>query len=217
MNILFVGNSYTFYYDMPTVFSALASENGRELSVDSVTRGGRRLYENLAEGDAEHERIAELISQKSYDILFLQEQSYHALVDYTSFLGGVRGLCELISAKRTILYATWGRKSGSELLEKYGWTSEEMGQRMHEAYSAAASECRAEISPVGLAFNAINRSCPQIELYDPDLSHPSRKGSVLIAIMHYAAVFGELPIKYSTLQIDDATAQQMLRIAGELL
>lgn len=216
MNILFIGNSYTFYHDMPELLAALAKENSKELCVDSVTRGGRRLYENLVEGDAEHDRIVELVLQKSYDALFLQEQSYHALVDYDSFLHGVRSLKELVAAKRTILYATWGRKSGSELLEKYGWTSEEMGQKMHEAYSLAAKQCGAEISPVGLAFNAINSADSAdsvIELYDSDLSHPSRQGSVLVTVMHYLALFGELPEKYTTLEVDDAVAKRMFEVA----
>ena len=55
MNILFIGNSYTYYNDMPNILEALAKENGKDLSADAVTKGGRKLYANL---DAEDEYFA---------------------------------------------------------------------------------------------------------------------------------------------------------------
>ena len=42
-SILFVGNSYTYYHDLPQLFCSLACENGHEVRVDSVTKGARRL------------------------------------------------------------------------------------------------------------------------------------------------------------------------------
>ena len=217
MNVLFIGNSYTFYHEMPVLFENLAKANQKKVTVDSVTRGGRRLYENLVCGDAEHEKIAELLQNKSYDVLFLQEQSYHALVDYGSFEEGVLGLAKLVDANRTVLYATWGRKSGCDLLDKYGWTSEQMGQKLHEAYSSAAQKCGAEVSPVGLAFNAINLGNSDIELYAPDLSHPSRTGSVLVTVMHYKTVFGELPINIDSLGVTKEEADVILDTVAALV
>ena len=42
MNILFIGNSYTYYNNMPKMLEALAKENGKKLCVNAVTKGGRK-------------------------------------------------------------------------------------------------------------------------------------------------------------------------------
>lgn len=201
MKILFIGNSYTFYNDMPKMLSELGIENGKELEVDSVTRGGRKLYENLASGDEHNSKILELIAKKSYDVLILQEQSYFALIDYAEFERGARELIELVGAKRVILYATWGRKAGCDLLPKYGWSSAEMGEKLFAAYSSAAKVCGAEVSPVGLCFNKINAG-GGLELYNPDLSHPSKAGTALGVLCHYKRIFGEMPESYESLGLE---------------
>ena len=41
LNILFIGNSYTYFSDLPTLFSSLCAANGQDVRVDSVTCGGR--------------------------------------------------------------------------------------------------------------------------------------------------------------------------------
>lgn len=193
MHILLIGNSYTYYNDMPAMLATLARENGKDVQIDAVTKGGRRLYENLAVGDEYHTRICELIAQRTYDVLILQEQSYYALVDYEAFLGGIRGLMELVGAKRTLLYSTWGRKDGCELLADYGGTCAEMTARLSAAYRAAATAVHAELSRVGDCFLEISRGDSAPELYHPDRSHPSAIGSAVAALVHYRTVFGELP------------------------
>ena len=208
MKILFIGNSYTYFNDMPARFLSLAKENGKEIEVDSVTCGGRKLYENIDKDDQYSTRIRELAKTNEYDVLILQEQSYLALVDYESFERGVLALSKLVGAKRDILYATWGRKSGSELLTNYGWTSEKMTNKLHDAYCLAAEKCKAEVSPVGLCFLALSES--ELELYDPDLSHPSYLGTALGTLVHYKTVFGELPKNCASLALDSDVEEKML-------
>ena len=41
MNILFIGNSYTYFSDLPVLFSSLCAANGHKVRVDSVICGGR--------------------------------------------------------------------------------------------------------------------------------------------------------------------------------
>lgn len=57
VKILFIGNSYTYYNDMPSLFSRLCGCNGKAAQVFSVTKGGRKLHENLDPAD---ETTAEL-------------------------------------------------------------------------------------------------------------------------------------------------------------
>ena len=162
MNILFIGNSYTYFSDLPALFASLCAANGQEVRVDSVTCGGRRLHENLNvfcndfnPDDEYSKKISELVEENEYDVLFLQEQSCLPIVEPQMFLAGVVGLSTVIGAWRTILYATWGRADGSDTLSHYGWTRESMTKGLYDAYCQAAEIAHAEVSPVGLCFAKI--------------------------------------------------------------
>ena len=214
MNILFIGNSYTYFSDLPALFASLCAANGQEVEVDSVTCGGRRLCENLNEDgngfnpeDVYSKRIAELVSEKAYDVLFLQEQSCLPVLNPSMFLAGVTGLTALIKATRTVLYATWGRADGSDTLTHYGWTRESMTKGLYESYCQAAEAVHAAVSPVGLCFAALVESHPEIDLYDPDKSHPSYAGTCVAALSHYKTVFGEMPRDLSALKPDAEVAE----------
>ena len=214
MNILFIGNSYTYFSDLPALFASLCAANGQEVRVDSVTCGGRRLHENLNvfcndfnPDDEYSKKISELVEETEYDVLFLQEQSCLPIVEPQMFLAGVVGLSTVISAWRTILYATWGRADGSDTLAHYGWTREGMTEGLYDAYCQAAEIAHAEVSPVGLCFAKIVESHPEIDLYDPDKSHPSYAGTCVAALSHYKTVFGEMPRDLSALKLEDAVAK----------
>ena len=217
MKVLFIGNSYTFFNDMPTLLETLARENGRELKADSVTKGGRRLYENLREDDENGERIKALAKANEYDALILQEQSFLALVDYESFLSGIRDLVALVKAKRNILYATWGRKTGSAKLEELGLTSEEMTNKLTEAYISAAKHVDAEISHVGKVFLKISQALPTFDIYNPDLSHPSYLGSAVAAICHYRSLFTEMPRSVECFALESVPKAELLSLVAEAL
>ena len=203
MKILFVGNSYTYFNDMPKLLESLALENEKELTVDSVTKGGRKLYQNLDEQDQYHAQIVDLCQKNSYDVLFLQEQSYFALVDFERFVEGLDGVMKLVNAKKNLFYATWGRKDGCPLLEELKLTGSEMTDLLHEAYQNAANRLGAQISPAGLAFKAVMARDGEVDLYTPDLSHPSAAGSALVAMVHYTKLYGELPKSCKTLGLEE--------------
>ena len=192
MKILFIGNSYTFYHEMPKLFEALCLANGKDVKVDSVTKGGRKLYENLASGDENNARILELLKTEHYDVLFLQEHSCGPLLAEERFISAVGELKTLVGADRTILYETWGRKTGSKTLEEHSWTSEQMFDDIIAAYVKCAEVNGTGLSRVGECFKAL-LSESDAELYTEDRSHPSLFGSSVAALSHYKAVFGEYP------------------------
>ena len=213
MKILFIGNSYTYYNDMPQMLLALAKENGKDVSVDAVTKGGKRLYENLKEGDSEGAKIRELLSLGGYDVLVLQEQSHTPLSDPKSFLEGARGLGLLVGAPRTVLYATWGRKDGCPLLDELGMTSLGMSMMLELSYERMAKLMGATIAPVGRAFAAMTSEHPGLELYSEDMSHPSYMGSALAAIVLYKTIFEELPAKSESIDLDGWITSALIEIA----
>ena len=204
MKILFIGNSYTYFYDLPQMFEKLCIENGKEVCVHSVTAGGRELHESLNPQDGLHQNIASYLDENKVDVLFMQEQSCLPALNHDLFFQGAEGLHHWIRPKRTIMYATWGRQNGSPELTEFGWTKEQMTDLLYTSYAQAAEKLGGEVSPVGLCFREINATYPNINVYDPDCSHPSLSGSILATICHYYAVFGELPLTYECL---DASAE----------
>lgn len=217
MRVLFIGNSYTYYNNMPQIFEALVRENGLAAEVVSVTKGGRKLYENLDPADENGRKIRELCRENRYDVLVLQEQSWLPLADADAFHRGLRGLTELVRAERTLLYATWGRKEGCPLLDELGLTSEQMTERLTEAYETAAAMLGAERTPVGSCFLALRRLRPELELYNPDLSHPSYAGSCAAAVCHFAKIFGVLPASCASLNLEQTDIEAILEAAKSVI
>ena len=216
MKILFIGNSYTYYNDLPAILKALAEENGKAVEVFSVTKGGRKLFQYLDEVDEYSEKLDALLSEHEFDVTFLQEQSILPILDPNAFLDGARRICEKLAGrtKRVILYETWGRKEGSQTLTEHNWTREGMTRDLAASYASVASAIGAEVSHVGLAFYALNESHPEIDLHHSDLTHPSRVGSCLAAIEHYKTIFGEPPAKIDSLDLPAETAAVFLEAAN---
>ena len=204
MKILMLGNSYTYFFDMPKILQALFDENDVDAQVDSVTAGGRRLVQNADEGDPLHAEVVKKCAQNAYDVLILQEQSHTPMSHYREFLRGVCGCVELVKPARTVLYATWGRKEGCDLLDEFGWTNQSMTEGLAAAYDAAARKVGGQSAHVGKCFFETCKEYPAIELYDPDLSHPSYAGSCVAALTIYKKLMGKLPAKTASLNMDAA-------------
>ena len=224
MNILFIGNSYTYFFDLPTLFADLCRANGHDIRVDSVTAGGRELHECLTEfysdlnvGDPLGKKISELLEEVEYDVLILQEQSCLPYHNPELFFAGAVGLSTIIGAWRTILYATWGRMDGSEDLDYFGWTRLSMTKGLYDSYCHAAALVHGEVSPVGLCFAKAVETIPEIDLYDPDKSHPSYAGSCVAALCHYKTVFGEMPADLSALKLDSEAVAKLMAIVDEVV
>jgi hypothetical protein len=196
-NILFIGNSYTFFNDMPTAyFEPIAKSFGYNVTVTSITKGAYTL-EKFADPQNTYGILINntLNSTTKYDYVILQEQSARPAVNPGAFYDGVRLLAQKVrdAGAQPILYATWGRKDGSDTLTKYDMTSEEMTWRLAAAYDAIGKELDIPVVHVGCAFREIYTTQPTIDLYNPDKSHPTPSGSYLAAMALASAIFGFSP------------------------
>ena len=217
MKILMLGNSYTYFFDMPKILQALFDDNGVNAKVDSVTAGGRRLAQNVDEGDPLHAEIVAKCAQNAYDVLILQEQSHTPMSHYREFLRGVCGCVELVKPVRTVMYATWGRKEGCDLLDEFGWTNQSMTEGLAAAYDAAVRKVGGEIAHVGKCFYEIRKAYPEIELYDPDRSHPSYVGSCVAALTVYKKLMGNLPSCTDSLNVDAADLAHVCEVIDRVV
>ncbi|MBE6565195.1 MAG: hypothetical protein E7655_07985 [Ruminococcaceae bacterium] len=197
LRILFIGNSYTYYNDMPSHFEKAAIANGRSVTVESVTKGGWTLEKMADPRDEAGQVVAEKLADGNrYDFVFLQEQSVRPASDPELFYDGVRALAPRIRAvgAKGILYQTWGSKKGHESLTLHGWTPEDMTRLLADSYTYIGKRCDLAVSPVGWAFLDIVQNHPGIDLFHADGKHPSPAGSLLALYCHYATLFSADPL-----------------------
>lgn len=213
LRILFIGNSFTYRNDMPGMFAGLAEAAGYAAEVDSVFQGGCYFHDFTDSDNGLCRKIGELYEQAAYDVVFLQEQSVQPLNDREDFLENGALLAEqaALQGARVILYQTWPYEEGSRMLERVGYTYEEMYRGLQEAYRALAERTGAGVSPVGDAFYLASQQ-GEDALYDAsDRYHPSERGSYLAACVHFVTAF-DVPVTGNPfagpLSADEAAALQ---------
>lgn len=218
-SVLFIGNSYTFYNDMPTIyFETMAKACGYDVKVTSITKGAYTL-EKFADPNDVYGKMVDnaLKNPGTYDFVILQEQSMRPSLDTVDqFYEGVRKLTEKIRAAgaEPFLYATWGREAGNSKLEEYSMTNESMTWKLAAAYAAIGEELEIPVAHVGLAFYDVY-SNSQIGLYSADGSHPSAAGSYLAAMTLFGSIFGVDPVDAPFKGPASAEEEGVLRAAAK--
>ena len=191
MKILFIGNSFTYFNDMPQrIFPLFTDAAGIECEVYSVTKGGYTLGRFADPDDPYGKKVRELLDTVSFDAVILQEQSHTPISNNEGFCSALRLLDEMIeeNGARTYLYSTWGYHEGKESLPLYGTDTRDMEMKLRAAYSAIAKEIGASVCQVGRAMTYAHEHS-DTTLYRPDFYHPSFIGSVIAAAVIFATVF----------------------------
>lgn len=194
--ILFIGNSYTYYNNMPArYFGEIMKAAGYKVRVMSLTKGAWTLLKSSDSQDELGSKVDSMLKNQDFDFVVLQEQSMTPALNTEAFYTGVGRLDKKIreSGATPIMYATWGRKQGSGDLTDYGLTSETMTWKLAAAYETVGKTLDIPVAHVGLAFWDITKNQQSINLYDPDLSHPGQEGSYLAALTIFARITGVDP------------------------
>lgn len=186
LRVLFLGNSYTYYNSLPDMVSALSqSTPGRRIEAKSVTRGGATLADLWKLTNA-----LEVLRAGSWDVVVLQDQSTlgQNYVDAKWNVNDPAGHMKWAAfwnteiqrkEAKTLFYLTWARKAQPEFQSGLNY-----------AYAQSASELGASIAPAGLAWKRMRELHPQLELFDPDGSHPSPAGTYLSACVFLEVLVG---------------------------
>jgi hypothetical protein len=190
--VLFIGNSLTFYNDLPRLFVALAESGGRSVEADMSSSGGGTLAGHATSGNTRYK-----LNQRTWSFVVLQEQSeYPAVAARRQELvyPALRALRDRIAEVGAvpILFMTWGRRDGCP---EIGYqTYEEMQAGVEEGYLEIADEYGWAVVPVGVAWRNAIEQRPDLELWLPDGIHPTLPGSYLAACTFYAAIFRHSPV-----------------------
>ena len=176
MRILFLGNSFTFFHDLPQMVAEIL-----HAEVKGNLCGGTYLHQHIDPSDELCTTTRKLLTAEKWDYVVLQDQSQGPITHPEEFARAVAALSEMIRAVGGIpvLYETWAYEEGSDTLASTGMTFFEMQQRLSAGYRMAAEANHALLAPVGQVFAASRKT---VQLYDVgDHYHPSQAGSQLAA------------------------------------
>jgi hypothetical protein len=178
-DVLFIGSSYTYYFEMPSIIAAMSrsATSPRELRTKMVAAGGATLEDHWDAGDAKR-----AIHERKWDYVVLQEQSTRPFEDKHRMHDYVRRFDQEIKriGAKTVLFATWSRRERPETQAD-----------LTAAYESIAGEIGAAVAPVGNAWQSVVKRTPSIVLYDKDGSHPTPAATYLIACVLYMAIQSE--------------------------
>ncbi len=199
-SVLFIGNSHTYFNDLPGLFEGLATAGYHGVHIRESTVGGARL-----EDHTKFSQTHDLIIERDWDHVVLQEHSLYPVIEYwreNSFYPSARELDALITGtdSHTTFFMTWGWEDAEGPYCVFEHCSPkfdgflDMNSYMFAAYSAIAFELDALLVPAGRAWAAAISVDPTLPLWNADGYHPSLEGSYLAACLFYARLFEESPI-----------------------
>jgi Secretion system C-terminal sorting domain len=197
--VLFLGNSYTEYFNLPQRIADMATSTGDVLIFDSNTLGGYTLEYHYTNSTS----LAK-IALGNWDFVVLQEQSQRPALPINEVELNVFPYAQLLDSlinaqnagAETIFYQTWGRKNGDG--ENCGtWspvcTYAGMDSLLRLRYTMLAERNEAILSPVGDVWKKLRQDFPLLDLYDADQSHPSNAGTYAAACTFYTVIFKKDP------------------------
>ncbi len=195
LNVLFIGNSYTHYNNMPKIFEHLAKSKGKNVYADSIAVSGSTLKEHT-----DRASTFKKIKSRKWDVVFIQGFSRELAQDSatiaTETIPYVRILTDSIErynpCASIYFYMTWGYADGYAADERNN-TYEKMQENVKRGYFQLNRVFKYPIAPVGMVWQQVRQSHPEINLYVPDKEHPNPSGSFVAACTFYASVFKESP------------------------
>lgn len=177
LNLLFIGNSHTYYNDMPLLVKCRAEDTGYSCHVTMIAHGGWFLSQHVQEPEVRFN-----ILHGSYDYVILQEHA-HPFGPEEGFADAARSLNLWIheASAVPVIYETWAKKDEPELQP-----------HMNEVHRRIAKEIDALLAPVGEAWWGYMKSWPDLAMYDEDGAHASPAGSDFAAKMIWAEIRNDL-------------------------
>lgn len=219
--ILFLGNSMTYFNDLPTVFMNLSRSGGFAAEVYELTEGSYRLEYFADETDEVGAQVYDALESYDWDYVILQEQSGISTIGAEEHMyPAARALDSMIREANgeSVFLMTWAYREGFSLpllgLE-FKNTREEMQTQMAQNYRDIATELDALLAPAGIAFMRCSANYPEIELWDEDGNHPSPAGTYLAACVLYQVLYDQSPGELGyTADLDRQTALKLQLVAA---
>jgi hypothetical protein len=180
ISVLFIGNSLTYYNDLPKMVAALAkADKQRPLHHERETPGGCTFEKHWKDGKA----LAKIQSRK-WDYVVLQDNSQGPLTKRASMFDHAKKFDAEIKKQgaKTLLYMTWALQNKPE-----------DQAAISKAYLDLSTELKCPVAPVGNAWESALKVEKKPALHIADKKHPTATGTYLAACVIYATIYGRNP------------------------
>ncbi|MFM9007852.1 MAG: PKD domain-containing protein, partial [Bacteroidota bacterium] len=199
LRVLFLGNSYTSYNNLPQLVQSLSTAAGKTMIVDSNMPGGMTVSGHINDPTS----LAK-ISQGTWDYVVIQEQSQIPSIDfyrYNDMYPAMNDLKVLVEqsnpCSRIITYMTWGRRFGGQQCDPTNTYCSpvfadfnHMQDSLTSAYTEISDLLNMQCAPVGVTWqNILNDTA--LVLHSSDNSHPNLDGSYVAALTLYSSIWKE--------------------------
>lgn len=183
IKILFIGNSHTYYNDLPKMVKDLFASTGINAEVSMQTEGGKNLLYHCDRKD-----VIFNIVYGDYDYVVLQEVSKD--FDRNKFYEGVEKLYTNAlnrSDTKPVFYMIWARREQKKLEPE-----------IEASYAEIAEKLDAPLAPAGEVWYKFLRRNKSLELFRQDGVHATPIGSYIAAsCIFYAITKRERPLRLS--------------------
>ena len=176
-NVLFIGNSLTFFHDLPKLVFDLAASKDMEISTKMVAKSNYAIIDHWDEGE-----VQDLIKSAIYDFVVIQQGPSSQSEGNEILLNSGKqyaDLCEQYSAKLAY-YMVWPSLTNYQTFDG-----------VINNYTAAAEANNAILCPVGQVWKAHFDRTNDFSYYGADGFHPSLKGSQVAAKVIFESLFEE--------------------------
>ena len=177
LNVLFIGNSHTYYNDMVHLFAELCKKSGLEITTTMLTSPGQSLIWHYNDPQVRFN-----ILYGNFDYIVLQDAA-HPFAGEQALLEGVEKIQSFIhqTTAKTMLYMTWAKQD----------TPQDQVM-MSDAYQTVAKKTNSLLAPVGDCWKKSLELSPNLNLFDDDGKHASEAGSTLVATVIYDTLISDL-------------------------
>ena len=197
LSVLFIGNSYTSYNNLPQLVQSLSTSAGKTLNIDSNMPGGYSMSSHLNDATTFSK-----ISQGNWDYVILQEQSQIPTIEFyrdNDMYPAMTDLKALIEqynpCAKIITYMTWGRRYGGQQCDPSGthcspvFTNfNQMQDSLTSAYLEISEQLNIQCAPVGVTWQNILNDTTLV-LHSGDNSHPNIDGSYVAALSIFSSIW----------------------------
>jgi hypothetical protein len=186
LHVLFIGNSFTYFNNMPRMVEAMGMGSGRQpISSRMVATGGASLEDDWADS-----LVQQALHSRRWDWVVVNDQSTFSETYLVNGQFRVHGWAEL--EPNAAHFDSAARTMGARFAIIMHWPDQDAPARdadaLAYAFTSVARRLHATLIPVEPVWLSVRHSDPAIELYDADKHHPSPAGSYLLASVVYSTL-----------------------------
>lgn len=219
-SILYIGNSHTYFNDLPAMVTEMAHAAGVAVATRRVVKGGWKLCQHADPEGETHASLLRAKDMKMWDYVVLQENAMMLTNEEETFLSSVQALGDLLKdhCKAFALYQTHAYAKGSNKLTETGLSYSEMYEKLRDTYCKALPLLNAKRIPSGDGFYTMVTKHGRYEMVQHDGVHATPAGTYLAACLHCAVLLGLDPLNLKTMEsVPEKVAAVIRQVAHDVI